>query len=308
MLLSPSFKGLQKKISRFATPAAPYRSLPGRETLWRLFRDSTRRAGVANLEILSRKGFCRNPRGIYPNKFPGEFCGGFFGVFFGPLINDAWKKQEEKSSQKSTAKFKSEFVSFAAKSTLQGSVLEILFRFRFRNGKGKLHRFSCAFAFVMIMSGTHKPQHLWNQLKSQSFFLFVFAFLIQQTAVPKSWDFYSFFFARNCFCEDTFLSGFVEINSTKIDFRPVQSWGAMVFVWVFIGFDIAIASDTVSICFPAPSKLQEKGCVCICYQKPARTTFLIWKEEGWFEEIFSVGTIAPENITELISESIFWLA
>ena len=30
----------------------------------------------------SRKGFCRNPRGIFPNKVPSEFCGGFFGGFF----------------------------------------------------------------------------------------------------------------------------------------------------------------------------------------------------------------------------------
>ena len=32
---------------------------------------------------LSRKRFCRNPRGIFPNKVPGEFCGRFFGGFFG---------------------------------------------------------------------------------------------------------------------------------------------------------------------------------------------------------------------------------
>ena len=31
---------------------------------------------------LSRKGFCRNPRGIFPNKVPGEFWGGVFGGFF----------------------------------------------------------------------------------------------------------------------------------------------------------------------------------------------------------------------------------
>ena len=33
--------------------------------------------------ILSRKGFCRNPRGIFPNKVLGEFCGAFFGGLFG---------------------------------------------------------------------------------------------------------------------------------------------------------------------------------------------------------------------------------
>ena len=35
---------------------------------------------------LSREGFCRNPRGIFPTKFPGEFCCGFFwAIFFGPF-------------------------------------------------------------------------------------------------------------------------------------------------------------------------------------------------------------------------------
>ena len=38
----------------------------------------------------SRKGFCRNPMGIFPNKVLGEFCGGFFGgIFFGIF---PWKK------------------------------------------------------------------------------------------------------------------------------------------------------------------------------------------------------------------------
>ena len=43
---------------------------------------------------ISRKGFCRNPRGIFPTEFPGEFCRGFFGGFFSGLF--PWKKQEEK--------------------------------------------------------------------------------------------------------------------------------------------------------------------------------------------------------------------
>ena len=34
----------------------------------------------------SRTGFCRNPRGISPNKVLGEFCGGFFGAFFGAFF------------------------------------------------------------------------------------------------------------------------------------------------------------------------------------------------------------------------------
>ena len=61
----------------------------------------------------SRKGFCRNPRGIFPNKVPGEFCGGFFGGFFWAF--SLGKNRRKKSTKKSTAKFKSEFGSFAAK-------------------------------------------------------------------------------------------------------------------------------------------------------------------------------------------------
>ena len=34
---------------------------------------------------MSRKGFCRNPRGIFPNKVPSEFCGDFLVDFFGPF-------------------------------------------------------------------------------------------------------------------------------------------------------------------------------------------------------------------------------
>ena len=62
---------------------------------------------------LSRTCFCRNPRGIFPNKVPGEFCGGFFCGFV--LAFFLGKNRRKKSTQKSTAKFKSEFGSFAAK-------------------------------------------------------------------------------------------------------------------------------------------------------------------------------------------------
>ena len=58
------------------------------------------------LTPFSRKGFCRNPTGIFPNRVQGEFCGFFFGDFFGLF---PWNKKEEKSTKKSTAKFKSEF-------------------------------------------------------------------------------------------------------------------------------------------------------------------------------------------------------
>ena len=34
---------------------------------------------------LSREGFSRNPRGIFPTETLGDFCGGFFGGIFEPL-------------------------------------------------------------------------------------------------------------------------------------------------------------------------------------------------------------------------------
>ena len=61
--------------------------------------------------LLSRKGFCRYPRGIFQTKSWVNFA--FFLVAFPAFF--LGKKQEEKSTQKSTAKFKSEFGSFAAK-------------------------------------------------------------------------------------------------------------------------------------------------------------------------------------------------
>ena len=69
-----------------------------------------------------RKGFCRNPRGIFPTKFPGEFCGGFFGGFFRAFF--LGKKEGKNPYPKSTAKFKSEFGSFAAKIHTARSGLE----------------------------------------------------------------------------------------------------------------------------------------------------------------------------------------
>ena len=60
--------------------------------------------------------------------------------------------------------------------------LEILFCFRFRNGKAnKFPRFSFVFAFVMVMLGTHKPQQqaTLTNIKKQRF-SFAFAFVIQQ--------------------------------------------------------------------------------------------------------------------------------
>ena len=61
----------------------------------------------------SRKGFCRNPRGIFPNEFPGEFCSGFFAGFFRAFF--LGQNRRKKTTQKPTAIFKSEFGSSRAK-------------------------------------------------------------------------------------------------------------------------------------------------------------------------------------------------
>ena len=53
-------------------------------------RRKTTRLGKDVKLFFSRKGFCRNPRGILPNKVPGEFCGGFFWSIFLGLF--PWKK------------------------------------------------------------------------------------------------------------------------------------------------------------------------------------------------------------------------
>ena len=54
-------------------------------------------------------------------------------------------------------------------------------------------RVSFAFAFVMLMFGTHEPQQqaTLTKLKSQRFPL-AFAFAIQQRENPKFWDFHVF--------------------------------------------------------------------------------------------------------------------
>ena len=72
-----------------------------------------RREELTLMEKHSRKGFCRNPRGIFLKKVPSDFFGGFFGGFFGAFF--LGKKQEKESTHKSTAIFKSKFGSFGAK-------------------------------------------------------------------------------------------------------------------------------------------------------------------------------------------------
>ena len=65
---------------------------------------------------LSRKGFCRNPRGIYP-KYRVNFAGGYLVDFSGlfPLGKQDGKSTQQYSNQNSGASL--------TKSTLQGSAL-----------------------------------------------------------------------------------------------------------------------------------------------------------------------------------------
>ena len=71
---------------------------------------------------MSRKGVCRNPRGIFLNKVPGEFCGGFFGGFFlgafflgkNPKPRNPWQNSNQNLRVS------------RPKSTLQGSGLDHL--------------------------------------------------------------------------------------------------------------------------------------------------------------------------------------
>ena len=48
----------------------------------------------------SRKGFHRNPRGVFLNEFPGEFYRGFGGDFWGPFsLNKNRRKYPHKNPQ-----------------------------------------------------------------------------------------------------------------------------------------------------------------------------------------------------------------
>ena len=74
---------------------------------------------------LSRKGFCRNPRGIFPTEFPGECCRGFFGGFFRPFFLG---KKRRKNPPKNPRQFSNQNLGVSGpKSTLQGSGLDNLF-------------------------------------------------------------------------------------------------------------------------------------------------------------------------------------
>ena len=73
---------------------------------------------------LSRKGFCRNPRGIFPNKVLGEFCGRFFGGFFRAFfLGRKGGKNPPKNPRQSSNR---NLGVPRPKSTLQGSCLEKL--------------------------------------------------------------------------------------------------------------------------------------------------------------------------------------
>ena len=84
-----------------------------------------RRVALANPlanRHMSRKGFCRNPRGIYPTEFPGEFCRGFFSGFFRAF---SLEKNRGKNPPKNPRKFSNQNLGVSGpKSTLQGSGLE----------------------------------------------------------------------------------------------------------------------------------------------------------------------------------------
>ena len=76
--------------------------------------------------FISRKGFCRYPRGIFPNKVPGEFCGGFLVDFFGPL---SLKKIGGKTPPKTPRQNSNRNLGVSRpKSTLQGSGLDFLLK------------------------------------------------------------------------------------------------------------------------------------------------------------------------------------
>ena len=73
--------------------------------------------------IGSRKGFCRNPRGIFPTEFPGENCRGFFGGFFRAFFLG---KTGRKNPPKNPRQFSNQNLGVSGpKSTLQGSGLDI---------------------------------------------------------------------------------------------------------------------------------------------------------------------------------------
>ena len=72
----------------------------------------------------SRKGFCRNPRGIFPTKVLGEFCGGFFGGLFRAFF--LGKKIGGKNPPKNPRQNSNQNLGVSRpKSTLQGSGLDI---------------------------------------------------------------------------------------------------------------------------------------------------------------------------------------
>ena len=73
--------------------------------------------------ILSREGFCRGPRGIFPTEFRGEFCRGFLVDFFGP---SSLEKKGGKNPPQNPRQFSNQNLGVSGpKSTLQGSGLDI---------------------------------------------------------------------------------------------------------------------------------------------------------------------------------------
>ena len=70
----------------------------------------------------SRKGFCRNPRGIFLTKLWVNFAGDFLVEFFGPF---SLRKTERKNPPKNPQQNSNQNLGLSRrKSTLQGSGLE----------------------------------------------------------------------------------------------------------------------------------------------------------------------------------------
>ena len=74
------------------------------------------------LNKISRKGFCRNPRGIFPDKVLGEFCRGFFGGVFRAFF--LGKSRSKKSPKNPRQNSNQNLGVSRPKSTLQGSGLD----------------------------------------------------------------------------------------------------------------------------------------------------------------------------------------
>ena len=109
-----------------SAPVPPVRKRDAQHKLLQHKGAHTEKRGISgpHRAELSRKGFCRNPRGIFPNKVPGEFYGGFFGgVFLGPFF---FEKIREKNPPKNPRQNSNRNLGVSRpKSTLQESQMAL---------------------------------------------------------------------------------------------------------------------------------------------------------------------------------------